>query len=132
MDLQHARHRADYDTEEPLDAADALLRVEQAIDAFYTWREIKDESISQDYMYSLLFRDPIPLAPLYRWPCRRFDATTDHFKLFEDNLSVAARKFDRLQFIAAIRGRRRNGRLTEFVVGGLYFARVQRIAFSVH
>ena len=57
VDLQQARHRADYDTEEPLDAADALLRVEQAIDAFYTWQEIKDESISQDYLYSLLFRD---------------------------------------------------------------------------
>ncbi len=57
VDLQQARHRADYDTEEPLDAADALLRVEQAISAFYTWQEIKDENISQDYLYSLLFKD---------------------------------------------------------------------------
>ena len=30
---------------------------QQAIDALYAWQEIKDESISQDYMYSLLFRD---------------------------------------------------------------------------
>jgi hypothetical protein len=57
VDLQQARHKADYDTEEPLDASDALLRVEQAINACHTWQEIRDEDISQDYLYSLLFRD---------------------------------------------------------------------------
>jgi hypothetical protein len=57
VDLQQARHKADYDTERPLDAADALLRVEQAIDAFYAWQEITDEDISQDYLYSLLFKE---------------------------------------------------------------------------
>jgi len=57
VDLQQARHMADYDIEAPLDSSDALLRVEQAIGAFYTWKEIKDADIAQDYLYSLLFKD---------------------------------------------------------------------------
>ena len=47
VDLQQARHRADYDIEEPLDASDALLRIEQALSAFDTWKEIKDADLSQ-------------------------------------------------------------------------------------
>jgi hypothetical protein len=35
VDLQQARHRADYDIGEPLDASYALLLVEQAISAFH-------------------------------------------------------------------------------------------------
>ena len=57
VDLQQARHRADYDIEEPHDGSDPLLRVEQAISAFHTWKEIKDAALSQDYLYSLLFKD---------------------------------------------------------------------------
>jgi len=57
VELQQARHRADYDTEEPLDRSDALLLVEQAIAAFEAWKEIKDADLAQDYLYSLLFRD---------------------------------------------------------------------------
>ena len=47
VDLQQARHKADYDIEELLDAEDALLRVEQALNAFHTWKEIRHEDISQ-------------------------------------------------------------------------------------
>lgn len=57
VDLQQARHRADYDIAEPFDASDALLLVEQAINAFHAWNEIKDAEIAQDYLYSLLFKD---------------------------------------------------------------------------
>jgi hypothetical protein len=57
VELQQARHRADYDIEEPLDPSGALLRVEQAISAFRTWKEIKNTDIAQDYLYSLLFKD---------------------------------------------------------------------------
>jgi len=57
VELQQARHRAEYDTEEPLDRSDALLLVEQAIAAFEAWKEIKDADLAQDYLYSLLFRD---------------------------------------------------------------------------
>ena len=57
VNLQQARHRSDYDIEEPLDASDAVLRVNQAIDAFRAWKEIKDADITQDYLYSLLFKD---------------------------------------------------------------------------
>lgn len=57
VELQQARHRADYDMEKPLDPSDARLLVEQAIKAFHAWKEIKDADISQDFLYSLLFRD---------------------------------------------------------------------------
>ncbi len=57
VELQQARHRADYDIEEPLDASDALHLVEQAISAFHVWNEVKDAGLAQDYLYSLLFKD---------------------------------------------------------------------------
>lgn len=54
--MQQARHRADYDIEEPLDPSGALLLVERAISAFHAWKEIKDADIAQDYLYFTSFQ----------------------------------------------------------------------------
>jgi hypothetical protein len=57
VDLQQARHRADYDIEEPFQPLDAAIDVAQARLAFLTWAEIEDEPLAQRYLYSLLFKD---------------------------------------------------------------------------
>lgn len=57
VDLQQARHKADYDIGEPFEALDAALDVAQARLAFQSWDEIKDEPLAQGFLYSLLFKD---------------------------------------------------------------------------
>lgn len=57
VDLQQARHKADYDIEEPFQPLDAAVHVAQARLAFLTWAEVKDEPLAQRYLYSLLFKD---------------------------------------------------------------------------
>ena len=57
VDLQQARHKADYDIEEPFQPLDAAVDVAQARLAFVTWAEVRDEPIAQRYLYSLLFKD---------------------------------------------------------------------------
>lgn len=57
VDLQQARHRADYDIEEPFQPLDAAVHVAQARLAFLTWTEVKNEQLAQRYLYSLLFKD---------------------------------------------------------------------------
>ena len=52
-----ARHKADYDIEEPFQPLDAAVDVAQARLAFVTWAEVRDEPIAQRYLYSLLFKD---------------------------------------------------------------------------
>jgi hypothetical protein len=55
--VQQARHRADYDFEEPLDPSHAVLLAERAIGAFHAWNGIRDADIALEYLQSLLFRD---------------------------------------------------------------------------
>lgn len=57
VDLQQARHRADYDIGEPFGSVDAAVDIAQARLAFVTWAEVRDEPLAQRYLYSLLFRD---------------------------------------------------------------------------
>jgi hypothetical protein len=57
VDLQQARHRADYDIGEALNPLDAAVDVAQARLAFQYWAEVKDEPLAQGYLYSLLFKD---------------------------------------------------------------------------
>ena len=57
VDLQQARHKADYDVGEPFGPLDAAVDVAQARLAFVTWADVKDEPLAQRYLYSLLFRD---------------------------------------------------------------------------
>jgi uncharacterized protein (UPF0332 family) len=57
IDLQQARHRADYDIGEALNALDAAVHVAQARLAVQDWAEVKDEPLAQNYLYSLLFED---------------------------------------------------------------------------
>jgi hypothetical protein len=57
VDLQQARHKADYDIEEPFQPLDAAVHVAQARLAFQTWAEVKDQPLPQRYLYSLLFKD---------------------------------------------------------------------------
>ncbi len=57
VDLQQARHKADYDIGEPFGPLDAAVDVAQARLAFATWADVKDEPIAQLYLYSLLFKD---------------------------------------------------------------------------
>jgi hypothetical protein len=57
VDLQQARHKADYDVGEPFGPVDAAVDVAQARVAFVIWADIRDEPLAQRYLYSLLFRD---------------------------------------------------------------------------
>jgi hypothetical protein len=57
VDLQQARHKADYDVGEPFGPVDAAVDVAQARLAFATWADVRDEPLAQRYLYSLLFRD---------------------------------------------------------------------------
>jgi hypothetical protein len=57
VDLQQARHRADYDIEEQFQPLDAAVNVAQAALAFSAWVEIRNEPLAQRYLYSLLFKD---------------------------------------------------------------------------
>ena len=57
VDLQQARHKADYDVGEPFRAVDAAVDVAQARLAFVTWADVRYEPLAQRYLYSLLFRD---------------------------------------------------------------------------
>ena len=57
VDLQQARHKADYDIGEPFGPVDAAVDVAQARLAFVAWAEVRDEALAQRYLYSLLFRD---------------------------------------------------------------------------
>jgi hypothetical protein len=57
VDLQQARHKADYDIEEPFQPVDAAVDVAQAHLAFVTWADVRDEPPAQRYLYSLLFKD---------------------------------------------------------------------------
>ncbi len=57
VDLQQARHKADYDIAEPFQPLDAAVDVAQAGLAFRTWAEVRDEPLAQGYLYSMLFKD---------------------------------------------------------------------------
>ena len=57
VDLQQARHRADYDFGEAFNPLDAAVNVAQARLAFQYWAKVKDEPLAQGYLYSLLFKD---------------------------------------------------------------------------
>lgn len=57
VDLQQARHRADYEIDELFQPLDAAIDVAQARLAFLAWSEVKDEPLAQRYLYSLLFKD---------------------------------------------------------------------------
>ncbi len=57
VDLQQARHNADYGIGEPFQALDAAVDVAQGRLAFVIWAEVRDEALTQRYLYSLLFKD---------------------------------------------------------------------------
>lgn len=57
LDLQQARHKADYDVAETFQAIDAATNVSQARLTLITWNEVGDEPLAQRYLYSLLFKD---------------------------------------------------------------------------
>ena len=57
VDLQQARHKADYDIGEPFRPVDAAVDVAQARLAFVAWAEVRDEPLAQRYLYTLLFKD---------------------------------------------------------------------------
>ncbi|MBY0502515.1 MAG: hypothetical protein K2X03_01305 [Bryobacteraceae bacterium] len=57
VELQELRHRADYDLAAPFDQLTAAASVALAGEAFKAWVEIKDEPLSQRYLYSLLFKE---------------------------------------------------------------------------
>ena len=57
VDLQQARHEADYDIGEPFAPVDAAVDVAPARLAFVARAEVRDEPLAQRYLYSLLFRD---------------------------------------------------------------------------
>jgi hypothetical protein len=54
--LQDNRHIADYDNSQVWTHVEALAEVRIAVDAFSTWRQIRNEKIAQDYLVSLLIK----------------------------------------------------------------------------
>lgn len=57
VDLQQARHKADYDIADPFDRLDAAIHVAHARMAFLNWADIREAVPAQGYLYSLLFRE---------------------------------------------------------------------------
>ena len=55
--LQEKRHVADYDLSRTLQDTEVALDIFLAHDAFDSWRKIQNQQISQDYLFSLLFKD---------------------------------------------------------------------------
>jgi hypothetical protein len=55
--VQERRHIADYDMSKPLQAADVALDISLVQGAFEAWGKIQNEQISQEYLFSLLFKD---------------------------------------------------------------------------
>jgi hypothetical protein len=55
--LQHARHAADYNLEEPLDLADATEQVGEANSAFVSWETAHNSTFAKEYLFSLLFKE---------------------------------------------------------------------------
>jgi len=55
--LQQARHDADYDLDPPLDPADAVAQVDQALSAFESWGIASDSDAAREYLFSLLFNE---------------------------------------------------------------------------
>lgn len=55
-ELQHERHKADYNNTITWDRVTALANVQQAQIAFATWKSIRNEDIAQTYLVSLLVR----------------------------------------------------------------------------
>jgi hypothetical protein len=56
VDLQDERHTADYDNSTVWDPTEALKDVDSAAEAFATWQLIRNETIAQDYLVSLLIK----------------------------------------------------------------------------
>lgn len=61
VQLQEKRHIADYDNGTFWTPTEALAEVSTAFNAFASWKRIKEESIAQDYLASLLIK-PRPKA----------------------------------------------------------------------
>jgi len=56
IQLQDARHFADYNLTQDLDAAEALAQVKSAERIFSTWPSIRGQQIAQAYLVSLLVK----------------------------------------------------------------------------
>jgi uncharacterized protein (UPF0332 family) len=63
VQLQQKRELADYDHIIELSLDQARLAVEQAEKAFRSWEAIRNEQITQDYLFSLLIKDRAVKAP---------------------------------------------------------------------
>ena len=58
-ELQEKRHEADYDLGVTLSLFDVEETITFVEDAFVSWERIKNHSLAQDYLYSLLFKDRV-------------------------------------------------------------------------
>jgi len=57
VNLQEARHAADYDLSRPLDRVEALAHIEQARQAFADWRTIRLKRNAGVFLAALLFEN---------------------------------------------------------------------------
>jgi uncharacterized protein (UPF0332 family) len=57
VELQQARHAADYDYSARLDKTEVLKRIDTARAAFESWKLIRKEKLAQDYLVALLVRE---------------------------------------------------------------------------
>jgi hypothetical protein len=58
IQLQQDRHFADYTLTEDLDPTDALNQVKSAEKVFHTWSSIRSDQIAQEYLVSLVVKNP--------------------------------------------------------------------------
>jgi hypothetical protein len=63
VQLQQKREFADYDYSIQLPLNRARLAIDQAEEAFRSWEIIRNEQITQDYLFSLLIRERIAKQP---------------------------------------------------------------------
>jgi hypothetical protein len=57
IDLQQARHNADYDDISPLTRVNALLKVNQAEQAFLDWKVVRNTPNANAFLSTLLFHN---------------------------------------------------------------------------
>jgi uncharacterized protein (UPF0332 family) len=56
IELQEARHLADYDYTKKFEKTDVLKKIDMAAVAFEKWKIVRKENLAQDYLISLLIK----------------------------------------------------------------------------
>jgi uncharacterized protein (UPF0332 family) len=57
VELQQARHLADYDYVTKFQKTDVLKKIDSAVEAFEIWKRIRNEELAQHYLVCLLIKE---------------------------------------------------------------------------